>query len=224
MMLVRTEMGAHKTYGQFRGAKEILEMLGLDPEEAADAKTLAILEELKWTGQPKQSESALGESSTAISGQMEEIRSLQTEVRILNTNMEANMNAQAATIDAQAATLEALKAQNALLLATIENKKKRRKQKIKEGKGKEGGGSLETKTNDGGSRLPVAASLQKSAGVNKDTGSQDPLEPKATRKVYKMPSTDRNPESLNDNYTASGRTRSKKSPGMCMHICSARLL
>ena len=50
MMLVRTEMGAHKTYGQFRGAKEILEMLGLDPEEAADAKTLAILEELKWTG------------------------------------------------------------------------------------------------------------------------------------------------------------------------------
>ena len=130
MLLVRTEMGAHKTYGQFRGAKEILEMLGLDPEEAADAKTRAHLEELRWAGQPTQRESPSDESSSVAPGPTMEVETLQTQVRVLTSKhrkmeatMEANKNAHAATLDAQAAILEALKAQNALLLAKMKEGK-----------------------------------------------------------------------------------------------------
>jgi hypothetical protein len=139
MLLVRTEMGAHKTYGQFRGAKEILEMLGLNPEETADARTVALLEELKWTKQPKRGGVAPRESSSVAPGSLVEVETLQTQVRVLTSKhrrMEASMNAQAATVDAQTATLntqaailEALKEQNALLLAKIETKTNTRKKK-----------------------------------------------------------------------------------------------
>lgn len=50
MYILRQKMGAHKTYGQFRGAKEILEMLDLEPEDGVDANVAQILESLVWTG------------------------------------------------------------------------------------------------------------------------------------------------------------------------------
>jgi hypothetical protein len=181
MLLVRTEMGAHKTYGQFRGAKEILEMLGLDPEEAADAKTRALLEELRWAGQPTQREIASCESSSVAPGSTMELETLQNQVQILisqHRRMEARVDAQAATLNAQAATLEALKEQNALLLANMKEVK-------------EGGLVFETKTNSGGGRLPEVAAPQRNVA---DTNVK--------RRVAKMPGIDRNLESLNGNYTA----------------------
>jgi hypothetical protein len=176
-------MGAHKTYGQFRGAKEILEILGFDPEEGAEADTTKMLKALVWTGQPVQGESSHHESSsvTRLPEPAAEVQVLQAEMRALNAKMEAKM-------DAQAATLEALKAQNALLLAKLEEGKEVKTKRAggKEGKKKHSGRKV--------SSSPVEL-------------HELELKPEAKRKVFKMPSIDRNPESLNENYTASGRLK-----------------
>ena len=74
MYLLRKEMGAHKTYGQVRGAKEILEMLDLNPEEGVDAKVAHTLKSLVWAG---------AEVEPVLDSGM-----LQAELRILNNKVE----------------------------------------------------------------------------------------------------------------------------------------
>jgi hypothetical protein len=199
MFLMRQTMGAHATYGQFRGAKEILEILGLDPEEGADATAVRILRELVWTGQPVQRELAgtlHGSSSVAATT---EVVALQAELRTLNARMDASM-------DAQAETLATLQAQNTLLLAQFDEGNADRAPTSK------------SQAKAAGRRLPAFASLRKkkdkaqnpSVLGHTDDGVTSLPKAENKRKVFKMPSIDRNPESLNDNYTAPGRLKSSK--------------
>jgi hypothetical protein len=98
MFGMRKNMGAHKTYAQFRGAKEILEMLGLNPEEGADPKTVGLLKDLVWTGQSEQRKASPHELTA-------DVEALQAEVETLKADMRD------------------LKQQNALILAQLDEKK-----------------------------------------------------------------------------------------------------
>jgi hypothetical protein len=115
MMLVRQKMGAHKTYGQFRGAKEIMEMLDLDPEENADAKTMNILRALVWGGPSTQRGAGSLESSSVAAGPTAEVEMLRVEAKSLNADVE-RLTIQTKAMDVQAEAMEALQRQNALLL------------------------------------------------------------------------------------------------------------
>jgi len=93
MLLVRQKMGGHAKYGQFRGALEILEVLGVDPEVGANAQTTGILKNLAWTRES---------SSSVAPGQTEEgelqVGVLQAKVETLSAQveiLEAKTNAQA---------------------------------------------------------------------------------------------------------------------------------
>jgi hypothetical protein len=120
MYILRQKMGAHKTYGQFRGAKEILEMLDLDPEDSVDANVAQIIESLVWTG-----------AGVGVHGSSSEVVGLAADNANMNGLLEVLLKAQDAKFEAlfdtlkeqQAkfetleANMEILKEQNALLLA-----------------------------------------------------------------------------------------------------------
>jgi hypothetical protein len=151
-------MGAHKTYGEFRGAKEIMEMLDLDPEENADAKTLDIFKALVWgVGRAvvTQREAGSQESSSVAAGPTAEVEMLRAEVNGLNadvgrlTTQVGHLTTQVeANVDAQAATLEALKQQNSLLVAKLDPERR-----------KEMETRIGTKPTQGGAHSPAAASF-----------------------------------------------------------------
>jgi hypothetical protein len=50
MFTMRKNMGAHKTYSVFRAALELLEMLGLDPEDGGSEDMAVLLRSLPWMG------------------------------------------------------------------------------------------------------------------------------------------------------------------------------
>jgi hypothetical protein len=141
-------MGAHKTYGQFRGAKEIMEMLDLDPEENADAKTMNILRALVWRGPSTQRGAGSHGSSSVAAEPTAEVEMLRAEAKSLNADVERLTTQVKASIDAQAATLETLKQQNALFLANLDP-----------GKRKEMKSRIETMSTDGAVCSPATASL-----------------------------------------------------------------
>jgi hypothetical protein len=132
MYLLRKKMGAHKTYGQFRGAKEILEMLDLEPEDGVDTNVSQILESLVWTGAGigvRGSSSVVVGPPTADNAKIEGL--LEALLKDQQAKFEALLTEKMEAQDAKFQTLnekmehqnenmKALKEQNALLLAKLE--------------------------------------------------------------------------------------------------------
>jgi hypothetical protein len=116
MLLVRQKMGGHKIYGQFRGAMEMLEVLGLNPEDGIDAKTAGILKDLAWTGQPRQGRTGSRDTSLAAdpTGGIEvlqaKLETLNTDVSNLVTMMDVQAEMWASRLTAKDVQVERLEA------------------------------------------------------------------------------------------------------------------
>jgi hypothetical protein len=142
MFTMRKNMGAHKTYSVFRAALELLEMLGLNPEDGGSEDMAKLLRSLPWTGAHQDDHS----HKTSVGGGdvKDEVRILQAELAIQGAKvktleaqvgeiaaLKATLNEKMEAQDAKFQTLnenmghqnenmKALKEQNALLLAKIE--------------------------------------------------------------------------------------------------------
>jgi hypothetical protein len=113
MYILRQKMGAHKTYGQFRGAKEILEMLDLEPEDGVDANVAQILKSLVWTG------AGVGahESSSVVAGPPTANNTkIDSRLEVLLKAQDAKLEAQDAKLEALNENMKALKEQNSFLI------------------------------------------------------------------------------------------------------------
>jgi hypothetical protein len=100
---LRKNMGAHASYGVFRGAKELMEMLGLDPEEGASDEDRALLGALMWA--PPRSGASNVESPSVVALKVE-AKVLRAEVNTLKVKV-ANFEAQEAAKAKEMAALEA---------------------------------------------------------------------------------------------------------------------
>jgi hypothetical protein len=80
MFTMRKNMGAHKTYSVFRAALELLEMLGLDPEDGGSEDMAKLLKSLPWTGTHQDDHV---QNDSVVGGDVkDEVRALQAEVAI----------------------------------------------------------------------------------------------------------------------------------------------
>jgi hypothetical protein len=92
---MRKNMGAHHSYGIFRGAMEILEMLDLDPEVGASAEDVELLNALVWRGGETVVESEAG--AQVLHAKVSELE-----------NQVARQNTEMAALKIQVAKLETL--------------------------------------------------------------------------------------------------------------------
>jgi hypothetical protein len=119
MFTMRKNMGAHKTYSVFRAALELLEILGLDPEDGGSEDMAKLLRSLPWTGIHQED---YGQNASVGGGDVkDEVRSLQAEVAIQGAKVKTfevanealggeivTQGGEIATLKAQVAKLEAL--------------------------------------------------------------------------------------------------------------------
>jgi len=113
---VRTNMGAHKSYNDFRAALKLCEKVGADPEEGSGTR---VLESLKWKSGPRASvgvgratQIKPGKLVAILESQVEKMdkMALQNEaMAIQNEAMASQMKIMSARIDKMSAALATLK-------------------------------------------------------------------------------------------------------------------
>jgi hypothetical protein len=132
MYLLRKKMGAHKTYGQFRGAKEILEMLDLEPEDGVDANVAQTLESLVWTGAGAGVGAHESSSVVVVGPPTADVGELQAEVRNLTFKMDEQIEVLESLKEQSAAQIEALKAQSAAQMKALKEQSAFQMEALKE--------------------------------------------------------------------------------------------
>jgi hypothetical protein len=117
MFTMRKNMGAHKTYSVFRAALELLEMLGLDPEDGGSEDMAKLLRSLPWTGTDQDDHV---QNASVGDDVKDEVRALQAEVAIQSAALKAQVG-EIATLKAQVGEMATLKSQVVKLEAFFQN-------------------------------------------------------------------------------------------------------
>jgi hypothetical protein len=222
---VRKNMGAHATYNLFRSTMELLTMVGEDAEEGTPPEEL---EALVWKGKRSEPENQLEKVDT-YKAETLALRSKVVELEARADFLHSELVVLRAGSEAQKKDVDFLRVQMSTMmnqglpphLATSPIKSPSQLMVLrKEGalppNSKEAS-KVPTKAADGENRMPAFASLKRKNAKKKfaekidDAGVVEMPEPtSAARKVFRMPGFDRNPESLNDNYTAHGRRKKER--------------
>jgi hypothetical protein len=112
---VRKNMGAHKSYNDFRAALELCEKVGADPEEGSD---ITVLEALKWKsglrasmGAGQATQIRPGKLVAVLESQMEKMATLEAQnekMALQNETMATQMKTMSAQMDKISAALATL--------------------------------------------------------------------------------------------------------------------
>ncbi len=93
---VRKNMGAHRSYNEFRAALELCEKVGVDPEEGSDADTL---DALVWA--PGRRNTSVSETSTVAAGSSHAESTLFSKLESNHSQLMAVLQAQNERLQAQ---------------------------------------------------------------------------------------------------------------------------